>query len=73
MSRSLKLKSRSDYRLLGKRIASVDNPKIVTGQPLYGMDVQLPGMVYAAIARAPAHPRHGAAAAISMRSSACRA
>jgi len=50
----LKLKSRDAYRLLGKRIGSVDNPKIVTGQPLYGMDVQLPGMVYAAFARAPA-------------------
>jgi isoquinoline 1-oxidoreductase subunit beta len=49
----LKLKSRRDYKLLGTRVASVDNPKIVRGEPIYGMDFQLPGMVYASVQRAP--------------------
>ena len=40
---SLKLKSRSEYRLLGKRYTGVDNHKLVTGQPLFGIDVQMPG------------------------------
>jgi isoquinoline 1-oxidoreductase beta subunit len=49
----LTFKSRRDYQLLGTRVASVDNAKIVRGQPIYGMDVQLPGMVYASVERAP--------------------
>lgn len=45
--KSLKLKTRAEYRLIGKRYRGVDDPKIVTGQPLFGIDVQRPGMVYA--------------------------
>jgi len=56
----LPLKNKRDYKLLGTRVAGVDNRKIVTGQSQYGMDVQLPGMRYAAIARA---PRRGASVA----------
>jgi isoquinoline 1-oxidoreductase beta subunit len=51
---SLKLKTRSQYRLLGKRFTGVDNLKIVTGQPLFGIDVQLPGMLYANYTKCPA-------------------
>jgi isoquinoline 1-oxidoreductase beta subunit len=51
---SLKLKVRSEYRLLGKRYTGVDNPKVVTGQPLFGIDVQVPGMVYANYTKCPA-------------------
>ncbi len=51
---SLTLKSRADYRLLGKRITGVDNEKIVTGQPLFGIDTSLPGMVYASYLKCPA-------------------
>jgi isoquinoline 1-oxidoreductase beta subunit len=52
---SLKLKDRKDYRLLGKRIGGLDNPKVVTGQPLFGIDTQLPGMLYAAYEKCPAY------------------
>ena len=31
----------------------VDNPQIVTGRPLYGIDVRLPNMKFAAIAKCP--------------------
>ncbi len=51
---SLKLKTRSEYRLLGRRHHSVDDDKIVTGKPLFGIDVQLPDMVYANFVKCPA-------------------
>jgi len=47
------LKSPKDYKLLGTRIGGVDNPKIVTGQPLFGIDTRLPGMVYAVFEKCP--------------------
>ena len=52
--RSLKLKTRAEYRLIGKRYRGVDDPKVVTGQPLFGIDVQRPGMVYANFTKCPA-------------------
>ncbi|HEY8519132.1 MAG TPA: molybdopterin cofactor-binding domain-containing protein [Gammaproteobacteria bacterium] len=51
---SVPLKDRSQYRLLGKRITGVDNRKIVTGQPLFGIDQIVPGMLYATYTKAPA-------------------
>ena len=50
----LKLKSRAEYRLFGKRYRGVDDPKVVTGQNLFGIDVQVPGMVYATYTKCPA-------------------
>ncbi len=41
------LKDPSTFKLLGTRIAGVDNRKIVKGAPLFGIDVKLPGMLYA--------------------------
>ncbi len=52
--KSLKLKDRSDYKLLGKRVTGVDNIKIVTGQPMYGIDQRPPGLIYATYLKAPA-------------------
>jgi isoquinoline 1-oxidoreductase subunit beta len=51
---SLPLKARADYKLIGKRITGVDNRSIVTGQPIFGIDVQMPGMVYANYTKSPA-------------------
>jgi isoquinoline 1-oxidoreductase beta subunit len=50
----LTLKAHADYKLLGKRYTGVDNPKVVTGKPLFGIDVQLPGMLYANYVKCPA-------------------
>ncbi|MCA1855322.1 molybdopterin-dependent oxidoreductase [Massilia oculi] len=47
------LKDPSAYRLLGKRIGGVDNAAIVAGRPLFGIDVRLPGMLYAVYAKCP--------------------
>src|SRR6202522_2833779 len=52
--KSLKLKSRAEYRLIGKRFRGVDDSKVVNGQPLFGIDVKLPGMVYASYTKCPA-------------------
>ena len=51
--RSLKLKTRKEYKLIGKRFTGVDNPALVRGQPLFALDVQLPGMRYASIEKCP--------------------
>jgi isoquinoline 1-oxidoreductase beta subunit len=52
--KSLTLKTRAEYRLLGRRHRGVDDPKIVTGKPLFGIDVQVPDMVYANYTKCPA-------------------
>jgi isoquinoline 1-oxidoreductase subunit beta len=52
---SVPLKQRQNYRLLGKRIGGVDNALVVTGKPLFGIDQQLPGMVYAVYEKSPAY------------------
>ncbi|MXO58278.1 molybdopterin-dependent oxidoreductase [Altererythrobacter salegens] len=49
----LKLKDRKDFVIIGREIGGIDSPKIVHGEPIFGVDTQLPGMVYAAYERAP--------------------
>jgi len=50
----LKLKSRpEDFSLLGKFVPGVDNHKILTGQPLFGCDTRLEGMLYAVFDKCP--------------------
>lgn len=48
-----KLKSRSEYKVIGKSIPRIDVPSKVNGSLHYGIDVTLPGMLYAAIRIAP--------------------
>ena len=52
-SSSPKLKSRDQYRFVGKAIPRLDIPSKVNGSAIYGTDVRLPGMLYAAISQAP--------------------
>ncbi len=50
----LNLKSRpEDFHLLGTFVPGVDNPKIVTGQPMFGCDTRLDGMLYAVFEKCP--------------------
>ncbi len=46
-------KSPAAFTLLGTRVPGVDTDAIVHGRPLYGIDVRLAGMKYAAVARCP--------------------
>ena len=50
---SVKLKDPSEFKIIGSRIGGVDNPSIVTGQTLFGIDTKLPGMCYAVYERSP--------------------
>jgi isoquinoline 1-oxidoreductase beta subunit len=50
----VQLKTRAEYKLLGKRYTGVDNLKVVRGKPLFGIDVQMPGMLYANYVKCPA-------------------
>jgi isoquinoline 1-oxidoreductase beta subunit len=48
-----KLKDPKDFRLIGTSVPRVDDPAIVTGRAIYGSDVRVPGMLFAAVARCP--------------------
>jgi len=50
----LRLKSRDEFRLLGRRIGGVENAAVVTGAPLFGIDQVVPDMLYATYTKCPA-------------------
>jgi isoquinoline 1-oxidoreductase beta subunit len=49
------LKARKDWRLIGKGVARRDIPAKVNGSAVFGIDVRLPGMVYASTLHSPVH------------------
>ena len=52
--RSVQLKVRDDFRILGQRITGVDNEALMRGKPLFGIDQTVPGMKYAVYQKCPA-------------------
>ncbi len=46
-------KNRKDYQIIGKRTKGVDNKNVVTGKPVFGLDIDKPGMLIAQIIRPP--------------------
>ena len=50
----VELKKVSDFQIIGKSKRNVDLQKIVTGKPLFGIDTQVKGMLYAMIVHPPA-------------------
>ena len=47
------LKDPAQFKLIGKPLQRVDTPAKVTGKATFGIDVRLPGMLYAVVARCP--------------------
>jgi isoquinoline 1-oxidoreductase beta subunit len=52
-AKGVALKDPATYRLLGTRVGGVDNGLVVSGKPLFGIDVTLPGMLYATYVKCP--------------------
>jgi isoquinoline 1-oxidoreductase beta subunit len=51
--KDVKLKKREEYKIIGKSLPRQDNPGKVNGTAKFGLDVKLPGMLYAVIERSP--------------------
>lgn len=47
------LKDEASFKIIGQSKRGVDTPAILKGQPLYGIDTDLPGMVYAGLEMCP--------------------
>jgi len=50
---SVKLKDPSEFTIIGTPIPGVDNHAIVTGKPIFGIDVTVPGMRHATFVKCP--------------------
>jgi len=52
--KEVSLKDKKDYKIIGTSRKNVEGKKIVTGQPLFGIDHHVPGMLIAMITHPPA-------------------
>ncbi|HTL19476.1 MAG TPA: xanthine dehydrogenase family protein molybdopterin-binding subunit [Steroidobacteraceae bacterium] len=53
LPKEVPLKSPAEFRLIGKPLVRLDTPSKVDGSAQFGLDVKLPGMLYATIALSP--------------------
>ena len=51
--KEVKLKPKAEFRLIGTSQPRLDTPGKVDGSAEFGLDVKLPGMLYAALAQSP--------------------
>src|SRR5678815_4678474 len=52
--RTVTLKEPKDWKLIGTAVRRLDTPEKITGKAQFGIDVQLPGLRIAVVARPPA-------------------
>jgi isoquinoline 1-oxidoreductase subunit beta len=53
LPKSVALKAKSDYQLIGHPLPRLDTPSKVDGSAEFGLDIRLPGMLYAVLAMSP--------------------
>lgn len=53
--RDVPLKSPADFKLIGRRVARLDTPDKTRGRAVFGIDVRVPGLRHAVVARPPVH------------------
>ncbi len=53
--KTLTLKDPKSFTIIGKPTRNIEVPRIVTGQPMFGIDVSVPGMLYAVFQKCDAH------------------
>ena len=53
VANAVKLKTAAEFKLIGKATKRLDTPAKITGQATFALDVRLPGMMYAVVARPP--------------------
>jgi len=51
--KTVALKDPANFKIVGSPTKDVDGPAIVSGKPIYGIDVSLPGMLYATFEKCP--------------------
>jgi isoquinoline 1-oxidoreductase beta subunit len=49
------LKDPKDFKIIGGSVRGFDSPKVVKGEPMFGIDMVRPGMLYATYTQCPVH------------------